>query len=175
MLMCPPPLPPGLLCYMLMCPPLPPGLLCDDLMVGAEVEEDYSTPEEGNLLYKLYSLQDLLLLVRSDICLAHTRRLGTSNKVVPVYVLSKMEYQLSYGVESLTKTEACRLWAETRLHSSTVPYIGKILLHSSTVPYIGKILLHSSTVPYIGKILLHSSTVPYIRKILLHSSTVPYI
>ncbi|CAB1331742.1 unnamed protein product [Coregonus sp. 'balchen'] len=77
----------------------PPGLLwllCDDLMVGAEDEGDYSSPEEGNLLYKLYSLKDLLLLV------------------VPVYILSKMEYQLSYGVESLTKTEACRLWAETK-------------------------------------------------------------
>ncbi|XP_064846325.1 little elongation complex subunit 2 isoform X1 [Oncorhynchus masou masou] len=114
-------------------------LLCDDLMGGAEDEEDYSSPEEGNLLYKLYSLQDLLLLVRSDICLAHTRRLGTSNKVVPVYVLSKMEYQLSYGVESLTKTEACRLWAETLLHSSTVPYIGHISAHTSKVALLRKL------------------------------------
>ncbi|XP_029607866.1 little elongation complex subunit 2 isoform X1 [Salmo trutta] len=114
-------------------------LLCDDLMGGAEDEEDYSTPEEGNLLYKLYSLQDLLLLVRSDVYLAHTRRLGTSNKVVPVYVLSKMEYQLSYGVESLTKTEACRLWAETLLHSSTVPYIGHISAHTSKVALLRKL------------------------------------
>ncbi|XP_045068727.1 little elongation complex subunit 2, partial [Coregonus clupeaformis] len=114
-------------------------LLCDDLMVGAEDEEDYSSPEEGNLLYKLYSLQDLLLLVRSDVCQAYTRRLGTSNKVVPVYILSKMEYQLSYGVESLTKTEACRLWAETRLHSSTVCYIGHISAHTSKVALLRKL------------------------------------
>ncbi|XP_055766094.1 little elongation complex subunit 2 isoform X2 [Salvelinus fontinalis] len=114
-------------------------LLCDDLMGGAEDEEDYSSPEEGNLLYKLYGLQDLLLLVRSDVCLAHTRRLGTSNKLVPVYVLSKMEYQLSYGVESLTKTEACRLWAETQLHSSTVPYIGHISAHTSKVALLRKL------------------------------------
>ncbi|KAM9528086.1 little elongation complex subunit 2 isoform 1-T1 [Salvelinus alpinus] len=114
-------------------------LLCDDLMGGAEDEEDYSSPEEGNLLYKLYGLQDLLLLVRSDVCLAHTRRLGTSNKLVPVYVLSKMEYQLSYGVESLTKTEACRLWAETQLHSSTVPYIGHISALTSKVALLRKL------------------------------------
>ncbi|XP_045562128.1 little elongation complex subunit 2 isoform X3 [Salmo salar] len=114
-------------------------LLCEDLMGGAEDEEDYLSPEEGNLLYKLYSLQDLLLLVRSDVYLAHTRRLGTSNKVVPVYVLSKMEYQLSYGVESLTKTEACRLWAETLLHSSTVPYIGHISAHTSKVALLRKL------------------------------------
>lgn len=44
---------------------------------------------------------------------------------MPVHVLPKMEYQLSYGVECLSNSEACQLWAETLLHSSTVPYVGK--------------------------------------------------
>lgn len=44
---------------------------------------------------------------------------------MPVHVLPKLEYQLSYGVECLTNSEACQLWTETSLHSSTVPYIGK--------------------------------------------------
>lgn len=43
---------------------------------------------------------------------------------VPVHVMPKLEYQLSYGVECLTNSEACQLWAETLLHSSTVSYIG---------------------------------------------------
>lgn len=44
---------------------------------------------------------------------------------MPVHVLPKLEYQLSYGVECLSSSEACQLWTETLLHSSTVSYIGK--------------------------------------------------
>ncbi|XP_028970998.2 little elongation complex subunit 2 isoform X2 [Esox lucius] len=114
-------------------------LLSEDLLVGAEDEGDYTPPEEGNLLYKLYSLQDLLLLVRSHVSLAHTRNMGTGNKAVPVHILSKMEYQLSYGVESLTNTEACQLWAEKLLHSSTVSYIGHINAHTSKLALLWKL------------------------------------
>ncbi|KAJ8002412.1 hypothetical protein DPEC_G00158620 [Dallia pectoralis] len=114
-------------------------LLCEDLMRGAEDVEDYVSPEEGNLLYKLYSLQDLLLLVQSHIYLAHTRNLGTGNKMVPVHILSKMEYQLSYGVERLTNTESCRIWVEKQLHSSTVSYIGHINAHTSKIALLQKL------------------------------------
>lgn len=47
---------------------------------------------------------------------------------VPVHVLPKLEYQLSYGVECLSSSEACQLWTETMLHSSTVSYIGKTFM-----------------------------------------------
>lgn len=46
-------------------------------------------------------------------------------QAVPVHVLPKLEYQLCYGAESLTHTEACQLWAEKLLHSSTVSFISK--------------------------------------------------
>lgn len=56
-------------------------------------------------------------------------------QAVPVHVLPKLEYQLCYGAETLTHTEACQLWAEQQLHSSTVSLIGKIFtqLHVSLV------------------------------------------
>uniref|UniRef100_A0A3B5MYB9 Interactor of little elongator complex ELL subunit 2 n=1 Tax=Xiphophorus couchianus TaxID=32473 RepID=A0A3B5MYB9_9TELE len=100
-------------------------ILSENLQACAEDEQDYEAPVEGNLLYKLYSLQDLLVMVRSSVSLTHTRKLSLIIFHVPVHVLPKLEYQLSYGVECLTNSEACQLWTETSLHSSTVPYIGK--------------------------------------------------
>lgn len=56
-------------------------LLSQVLQAGAEDEHDYEAPEKGNLLYKLYSLQDLLLMVRSSVALTHTRKVGSQNQV----------------------------------------------------------------------------------------------
>ncbi|XP_068169184.1 little elongation complex subunit 2 isoform X2 [Antennarius striatus] len=108
-------------------------ILSQDLQAGAEDEQDYEAPEEGSVLYKLYSLQDLLLMVRSSISLTHTRR------YVPVHVLPKMEYQLCYGVECLTSSEACKLWTETQLHSSTASYIAHINAFTSKVALVRKL------------------------------------
>ncbi|XP_035012960.1 little elongation complex subunit 2 [Hippoglossus stenolepis] len=114
-------------------------ILSHDLQAGAEDEQDYQAPEEGNLLYKLYSLQDMLLLVRSSVSLTHSRLVGSKNQYVPVHVLPKLEYQLSYGVECLTRSEACQLWTETLLHSSTVSFIAHINTRSSEVALLRKL------------------------------------
>ncbi|XP_060932552.1 little elongation complex subunit 2 isoform X2 [Limanda limanda] len=114
-------------------------ILSHDLQAGAEDEQDYQAPEEGNLLYKLHSLQDTLLLVRSSVSLTHSRQVGSQNQYVPVHVLPKLEYQLSYGVECLTHSEACQLWTETLLHSSTVSFIAHINTHSSEVALLRKL------------------------------------
>lgn len=131
--------------------------MSQDLQAGAEDEQDYEAPEEGNLIYKLYSLHDVLLMVRSSVTLSHTRSVGSNEnkvwstpllqncadpaakslkfnpafgrgKLVPVHVLPKLEYQLCYGVECLSSSESCQLWTETLLHSSTVSYTGKVML-----------------------------------------------
>ncbi|XP_028305476.1 little elongation complex subunit 2 isoform X2 [Gouania willdenowi] len=115
-------------------------ILSQALQASAEDEHDYDAPVEGNLLYKLYSLQDLLLMVRSSISLTHTRNVGSSqNQPVPVHVWPKLEYQLSYGAETLTSSEACQLWTETSLHSSTVSYIAHINAHTSKVALLRKL------------------------------------
>uniref|UniRef100_A0A3B4G2B2 Interactor of little elongator complex ELL subunit 2 n=1 Tax=Pundamilia nyererei TaxID=303518 RepID=A0A3B4G2B2_9CICH len=104
-------------------------LLSQDLQATTEDEQDYEAPVEGNLFYKLYSLQDLLLMVRSSVSLTHTRKVGSrKNQHTPVHVLPKLEYQLCYGVECLTRSEVCNLWTETLLHSSTVSYIGNVFI-----------------------------------------------
>lgn len=60
-----------------------PEILSQDLQACAEDEQDYEAPVEGNVFYKLYSLQDLLLLVRSSVSLTHSRHCGSSqNQVV---------------------------------------------------------------------------------------------
>ena len=63
---------------MCVCVSFPPvlELLSQDLLVSAEDEQDYEAPEEGNLLYKLYSLQDLLVMVRSSVALAQIKTMG---------------------------------------------------------------------------------------------------
>ncbi|XP_017261743.1 little elongation complex subunit 2 isoform X2 [Kryptolebias marmoratus] len=115
-------------------------ILSEDLQACAEDEQDYEAPAEGSLLYKLYSLQELLLLIRSSVSLTHTRNVGNSpNQHVPVHVVPKLEYQLSYGVECLTSSEACQLWTETLLHSSTVSYIAHISAHTSKVALLRKL------------------------------------
>ncbi|XP_072241970.1 little elongation complex subunit 2 isoform X2 [Leuresthes tenuis] len=115
-------------------------ILSEDLQACAEDEQDYEAPAEGNLLYKLYSLQDLLLMVRSSVSLTHTRNVGSSqNQYVPVHVLPKLEYQLTYGVECLTSSEACQLWTEALLHSSTVSYLAHINAHTSKVALLRKL------------------------------------
>ncbi|XP_031417937.1 little elongation complex subunit 2 [Clupea harengus] len=107
-------------------------LLREDLQSTVEDEVDFEAPQEGNLLYKLYSLHDLLLLVRSSISLSHARTSPSGSFcVVPICVLPKLEYQLSYGAECVTSSEACRLWADTLLNPSTVSYIARINAHTS--------------------------------------------
>ncbi|XP_036431968.1 little elongation complex subunit 2 [Colossoma macropomum] len=108
-------------------------LLREELLVSAEDEKDYEAPEEASVLYKLYSLLDVLLMVRSTVDIAHPRHDPGTFRAVPVHVLPKMEYQLCYGAESLTHTEACLLWAEQLLHSSTASFIGRINAHTSKV------------------------------------------
>ncbi|XP_052400421.1 little elongation complex subunit 2 isoform X2 [Carassius gibelio] len=98
-------------------------LLKEDLQVSAEDEMDYDPPAEGSVLYKLYSLLDVLLMVRSSVDVAHPRHDRDTFRAVPVHVLPKLEYQLCYGAENLTHTEVCQLWAEKLLHSSTVSFI----------------------------------------------------
>ncbi|KAL8196977.1 UNVERIFIED_CONTAM: hypothetical protein K2H54_004314, partial [Gekko kuhli] len=80
---------------------------------------EYEAPPQGNLVYKLFRLGDLLLLVR---CSIQKVELSLRNKKIkrhyPVYILPKLEYQAFYGVEALTEGEICRLWTESLLHSS---------------------------------------------------------
>ncbi|CAL8355966.1 unnamed protein product [Lota lota] len=115
-------------------------LLPEHLQESAEDERDYQAPQEGNLLYKLYSLSSLLVLVRSALSLTHSRAGSNGiNRYVPVHVLPKLEYQLSYGVECLSSSQACRLWAHGLLHSSTVSYIAHISAHTSKVALLRKL------------------------------------
>ncbi|KAI2648253.1 Nuclear receptor ROR-alpha A [Labeo rohita] len=114
-------------------------LLKEDLQVSAEDEMDYNPPAEGSVLYKLYSLLDVLLMVRSSVDIAHPRHDKDTFRAVPVHVLPKLEYQLCYGAESLTHTEACQLWAEKLLHSSTVSFISRINAHTSEVAQMQKL------------------------------------
>nr|XP_014435957.1 little elongation complex subunit 2 isoform X2 [Pelodiscus sinensis] len=105
------------------------GSLPTKLQSLVEDNSEYTAPQDGNLVYKLFSLDDLLLLVR---CNVQKVRTGTrtckkeKKKHIPVYVLPKVEYQAYYGVEALTESEICRLWTESLLHSKCSFYVGHI-------------------------------------------------
>eukprot|EP00079_Xenopus_tropicalis_P027921 XP_012822356.1 PREDICTED: little elongation complex subunit 2 isoform X2 [Xenopus tropicalis] len=105
------------------------SLLSKDLLAALEDETEYIAPTEGNSTYKLFSLDDMLLLIRSSVHKAYTYKRAhdkTTRKQVPVYVLTKINYQWCYGVEILTESEICKLWTESLLHSNSVLYIGHI-------------------------------------------------
>ncbi|XP_013926535.1 PREDICTED: little elongation complex subunit 2 [Thamnophis sirtalis] len=101
------------------------GMLWD----AVEEAADYQPPQHGNLVYKLYSLDDMLLLVRTTIQKVELRphqKKAKFRRHFPVYVLPKLEYQPFYGVETLTEDEICRLWMESLLHSNTSFTLGHI-------------------------------------------------
>ncbi|KAM8972214.1 little elongation complex subunit 2 [Pelodytes ibericus] len=104
-------------------------LLPTDLLTSIEDESEYTTVPEGNCIYKLFSLDDMVLLIRSRVHKAFTRvraHQKNTRKHLPVYVLAKMDYQMCYGAEVLTDSEICRLWTERLLHSNSLFYIGHI-------------------------------------------------
>ncbi|OCT89436.1 little elongation complex subunit 2 isoform X2 [Xenopus laevis] len=109
------------------------SLLSKDLLAASEDETKYIAPTEGNRTYKLFSLDDMLLLIRSNVQKAYTyaRSGKASRKQVPGYVLTKINYQWCYGVEILTESEICQLWTERLLHSNSMLYIGHIDVFTS--------------------------------------------
>ncbi|MBZ3889117.1 Little elongation complex subunit 2 [Sciurus carolinensis] len=108
----------------------PKGRLPYELQDYVEDTSEYLAPQEGNFVYKLFSLQDLLLLVRCSVQRIETRPRSKKRKKIrrqfPVYILPKVEYQACYGVEALTESELCRLWTESLLHSNCSFYVGHI-------------------------------------------------
>ncbi|XP_053320594.1 little elongation complex subunit 2 [Spea bombifrons] len=110
-------------------PDIKKSLLPDELLKSIEDEAAYTVKPEDNCAYRLFSLDDMLLLIQSRVQKALTQRRAKDNstrKHIPVYVLTKMDYQCNYGAEVLTESETCRLWTESLVHPSTLFYIGHI-------------------------------------------------
>ncbi|XP_004687781.2 PREDICTED: little elongation complex subunit 2 isoform X2 [Condylura cristata] len=121
----------------------PKGRLPYELQDYVEDTSEYVAPQEGNFVYKLFSLQDLLLLVRCSVQRIETRPRSKKRKKIrrqfPVYVLPKVEYQACYGVEALTESELCRLWTESLLHSNCSFYVGHIDAFTSKLFFLEEI------------------------------------
>ncbi|NXV74889.1 ICE2 protein, partial [Atlantisia rogersi] len=107
---------------------VPERKLPNELQVVEEDPSEYKAPEDGNLVYKLFSLNDLLLLVRCSVqkvkSLPRCHKKKKAQKLTPIFLLPKLEYQAYYGVEALTESEVCQLWTESMLHSECLFYIG---------------------------------------------------
>ncbi|NXN82182.1 ICE2 protein, partial [Bombycilla garrulus] len=109
---------------------VPKRKLPSELLLLEEDPSEYQAPEEGNVVYKLFSLNDLLLLVRCSVqkvrsLLQHQKK-KKPQKRTPVFLLPKLEYQAYYGVEALTESEVCQLWTQSLLHSECSFLIGHI-------------------------------------------------
>ncbi|KFZ51875.1 NMDA receptor-regulated protein 2, partial [Podiceps cristatus] len=119
------------------------GKLPSELQMLEEDPSVYKAPQEGNLVYKLFSLNDLLLLVRCSVqkvkSLPRYHKKKKAQKLTPIFLLPKLEYQAYYGVETLTESEVCRLWTESMLHSECLFYIGRIDAFTSKLIMLEKI------------------------------------
>ncbi|NXA33047.1 ICE2 protein, partial [Eudromia elegans] len=117
--------------------------LPNELEMLVEDPSEYAAPQDGNLVYKLFSLDDLLLLIRCNVQKVKTRprshKKKTAQKPIPLFLLPKLEYQGYYGVEALTESEVCRLWTESMLHSECTFYIGRIDAFTSKLIMLEKV------------------------------------
>ncbi|XP_061303142.1 little elongation complex subunit 2 isoform X1 [Pezoporus flaviventris] len=122
---------------------LPKRKLPNELQMLEEDPSEYKAPQDGNLVYKLFSLNDLLLLVRCSVqkvkSLPRNCKKKKGQKHTPIFLLPKLEYQAYYGVEALTESEVCQLWTERMLHSECLFYVGRIDAFTSKLIMLEKI------------------------------------
>ncbi|NWH26796.1 ICE2 protein, partial [Grus americana] len=122
---------------------VPKRKLPNKLQMLEEDPSEYKAPQDGNLVYKLFSLNDLLLLVRCSVqkvkSLPRYHKKKKAQKLTPIFLLPKLEYQAYYGVEALTESEVCQLWTESMLHSECLFYIGRIDAFTSKLVMLEKI------------------------------------
>ncbi|NXL27782.1 ICE2 protein, partial [Glaucidium brasilianum] len=122
---------------------VPKRKLPDELQMLEEDPSEYKAPQDGNLVYKLFSLNDLLLLVRCSVqkvkSLPQYHKKKKARKLIPIFLLPKLEYQAYYGVEALTESEVCQLWTESMLHSECLFYIGRVDAFTSKLIMLEKI------------------------------------
>ncbi|NXU15431.1 ICE2 protein, partial [Pardalotus punctatus] len=122
---------------------VPKRKLPGELQLLEEDPSEYQAPEEGNVVYKLFSLNDLLLLVRCSVqkvkSLPRYQKKKKSQKLTPIFLLPKLEYQAYYGVEALTESEVCQLWTQSMLHSESSFYIGHIDAFTSKLIMLEKL------------------------------------
>ncbi|NXG14876.1 ICE2 protein, partial [Grallaria varia] len=122
---------------------VPKRKLPNELQMLEEDPLEYKAPQEGNVVYKLFSLNDLLLLVRCSVqkvkSLPRYQKKKKTQKLSPIFLLPKLEYQAYYGVEALTESEVCQLWTESLLHSECLFYIGHIDAFTSKLIMLEKI------------------------------------
>ncbi|NXN33624.1 ICE2 protein, partial [Nycticryphes semicollaris] len=122
---------------------VPKRKLPHELQLLEEDPSEYKAPQNDNLVYKLFSLNDLLLLVRCSVqkvkSLPRYHKKKKAQKLTPIFVLPKLEYQAYYGVEALTESEVCQLWTESMLHSECLFYIGRIDAFTSKLIMLEKI------------------------------------
>uniref|UniRef100_A0A8C5TY48 Little elongation complex subunit 2 C-terminal domain-containing protein n=1 Tax=Malurus cyaneus samueli TaxID=2593467 RepID=A0A8C5TY48_9PASS len=122
---------------------MPKGKLPSELQLLEEDPSEYQAPEEGNVVYKLFSLNELLLLVRCSVqkvkSLPRYQKKKKAQKLTPIFLLPKLEYQAYYGVEALTESEVCQLWTQSMLHSECLFYIGHIDAFTSKLIMLEKV------------------------------------
>ncbi|NWI97221.1 ICE2 protein, partial [Pitta sordida] len=122
---------------------MPKRKLPSELQILEEDPSEYKAPQEGNIVYKLFSLDDLLVLVRCNVqkvkSLPRYHKKKKAQKLTPIFLLPKLEYQAYYGVEALTESEVCQLWTESLLHSQCLFYIGHIDAFTSKLIMLEKI------------------------------------
>ncbi|XP_068060276.1 little elongation complex subunit 2 isoform X5 [Anomalospiza imberbis] len=122
---------------------VPKTKLPSELQLLKEDPSEYQAPEEGNVVYKLFSLNDLLLLVRCSVQKVKSptqyQKKKKAQKPTPIFLLPKLEYQAYYGVEALTESEVCQLWTQSMLHSKCLFYIGHIDAFTSKLIMLEKI------------------------------------
>ncbi|XP_009693441.1 PREDICTED: NMDA receptor-regulated protein 2 [Cariama cristata] len=122
---------------------VPKRKLPNELQMLEEDPSEYKAPQDGNLVYKLFSLNDLLLLVRCSVqkvkSLPRYHKKKKAPKLTPIFLLPKLEYQAYYGVEALTESEVCQLWTESMLHSECIFYVGRIDAFTSKLIMLEKI------------------------------------
>ncbi|KFW84312.1 NMDA receptor-regulated protein 2, partial [Manacus vitellinus] len=131
---------------------VPKRKLPSELELLEEAPSEYRAPQEGNVVYKLFSLGELLLLLRCTVqkvrALPRYHKKKKTQKVLLAFhglvlfnscaQVASLAFPVPYGI-SLTESEVCQLWTESLLHSECLFYIGHIDVFTSKLIMLEKI------------------------------------
>ncbi|XP_041367418.1 little elongation complex subunit 2-like [Gigantopelta aegis] len=153
------------------------------LIEGDNNTDVYKQPEHKKISYNLWDFSGLRVLTRAS---SHGTLREYPNKLYPVSIVPKLEYQAKFGVEQITQSEMSRDWVSCLIKPNTHLIRGRINAQTSEIIMledldISKVLQPSipfnpqEFLCFLHGLFLHLKRLPVGNYLLTHSKGESYI